>query len=75
MKMKPSIVISMRLPSESGKRLQVVADILDAKYFAGSYAYHSRFTSLLQRPMGGAIRGQIEIEAVEVHIQVLYGNR
>jgi hypothetical protein len=73
--MVKTLPAAMTLFAQALGCLQVVADILDAKYFAGSYAYHSRFTSLLQRPMGGAIRGQIEIEAVEVHIQVLYGNR
>jgi hypothetical protein len=65
--MVKTLPAAMTLFAQALACLQVIADSLDARYFAGSYAYHSRFTSVLQRPMRGAIRDQIEIEAVEIH--------
>lgn len=36
------------------------------EYWAGSYANHSRFTSLFQRPNGWKIEGQLELEVVRL---------
>jgi hypothetical protein len=68
--MVKTLCAAATLYAQALNSLDILEDRPDIQFWAGSYAYRSKFTALFQRPIAGCIPDQIELEVHRIPPQI-----